>query len=131
MAGEQGQLDKTFFLILSHTNVTEKFFQMALNAGPGWLAINPFTTPATTTLTSILTSPNIVDMDMHMGMDMGVMPQRPYIHFGTQDPLWFQAWSPTSSGAIVGACIGLALLAMFSRLLVGIRGVLEAEWRRR
>jgi len=62
---------------------------------------------------------------------MGAMPQRPYLHFGTQDPLWFQAWGPTSSGAIVGACIGLALLAMFSRLLVGIRGVLEAEWRRR
>jgi len=66
-----------------------------------------------------------------MNMHMGAMSQRSYLHFGTGDLLWFQAWGPTSSGAIVGACIGLALLAMFSRLLVGIRGVLEAEWRRR
>src|ERR1700733_6204527 len=73
------------------------------------------------------TSSNIVDMDM----GMGAMSQRSYLHFGTGDPVWFQAWGPASSGAIVGACVGLALLAVFSRLLVGIRGVLEAEWRRR
>jgi len=69
-------------------------------------------------------------MDMG-GMDTGMMPMRPYLHFTGGDPLWFQAWVPTSPGAIAGACIGLAMLAMFERLLVGMRAVLEAEWERR
>lgn len=46
------------------------------------------------------------------------------------DPLWFAAWTPGSNGAVLGACVALMLLAVFQRLLVGARGVLEMEWKR-
>lgn len=62
---------------------------------------------------------------------MGTMVMKPYLHFTTGDPLWFAAWTPATSGAVVGACVGLVMLAMFERMLVGVRGVLEAEWSRR
>lgn len=67
---------------------------------------------------------------MQMDAD-GMMVMKPYLHFTSGDPLWFQAWAPATNGAIAGACIGLVLLAMFERMLVGVRGVLEAEWNRR
>lgn len=65
-----------------------------------------------------------------MDMDGMVMMMTPYLHFTTDsgDPLWFAAWAPVSNGAIAGACIGLVALAMFERLLNGIRGVLVQEW---
>ncbi|KAG9050271.1 hypothetical protein FS837_006712 [Tulasnella sp. UAMH 9824] len=71
------------------------------------------------------------------GMDMGdgssstgmVM----YLHFNDPlaDTLWFKGWTPGSEGALVGACIGLFLLALVERLLAGMRGVMEAWWRKK
>lgn len=77
-----------------------------------------------------------MDMD---GMDMGdtgdsstsMMMMKPYVHFTGGDSLFFQSWGPSSSGAIAGACIGLAFLAIFERWVAAIRGVLESHWRRR
>lgn len=67
-----------------------------------------------------------------MDMDgMTSMAMKPYLHFTFGDALWFAAWAPQTNGAVVGACIGLVMLAMFERMLVGIRGVLELEWSRR
>lgn len=105
---------------------------MPIKPHHGWqLAIRnaaPSLAPPTCFLTPTSTRSNTMYMD---GMDMGMMSMHPYLHFGGGDPLWFQAWAPTSSGAIAGACMGLVMLAMFERLLVGMRGILEAEWQRR
>ncbi|KAG8907767.1 hypothetical protein FRB99_002266 [Tulasnella sp. 403] len=79
-------------------------------------------------------------MDMG-GMDMdgmgdvggggGGMMMMPYFHFRPSDALWFKAWQPTSNGAIVGACIGLFLLAVVERMVSGMQGVMELWWRRK
>jgi len=53
----------------------------------------------------------------------------PYLHFTRGDALWFAAWTPQSRGAVGATCIGLVLLAMFQRLLAGVRDVLETVWR--
>lgn len=58
---------------------------------------------------------------------MGMMV--PYLHFAGGDNLLFEAWHPSSTGAIAGACIGLVLFAIFERWVNGMRGVLEAHWR--
>lgn len=52
-----------------------------------------------------------------------------YLHFGKGDRLWFAAWSPVTSGAVGGACVALFMLAIFQRLLLAGRGVVEGEWR--
>jgi solute carrier family 31 (copper transporter), member 1 len=55
----------------------------------------------------------------------------PYLHFTGGDYLFFQSWHPTSPGAIAGACIGLASLAILDRWIAGSRSVLESHWRQR
>ncbi|KIY64943.1 hypothetical protein CYLTODRAFT_357659 [Cylindrobasidium torrendii FP15055 ss-10] len=55
----------------------------------------------------------------------------PYLHFTTGDYLLFKAWVVASSGATVGACIGLFLLATLDRLLAAGRAVMEGHWQRR
>ncbi|KAF8648971.1 hypothetical protein AX16_006085 [Volvariella volvacea WC 439] len=40
-----------------------------------------------------------------------------YFHFNPPDTLWFRDWVPRSSGAMVGACIGLFLLAVVERFI--------------
>lgn len=55
----------------------------------------------------------------------------PWLHFTGGDNLLFKAWSPSSHGAIAGACIGLVFLAVLERLVSGLRGVLEAHWKKR
>ena len=64
------------------------------------------------------------------GMGMSML-MHSYLHFTGGDALWFAAWTPTSHGAIAGSCIGLVLLAIFERLLVAVRGTLDAMWVRR
>ena len=59
------------------------------------------------------------------------MTMKPYLHFTPGDTLLFETWVPTSSGAIAGACIGLAVLAIIERWLNGVRGVLEMKWKKR
>ncbi|KAI0034906.1 copper transporter [Vararia minispora EC-137] len=55
----------------------------------------------------------------------------PYLHFTGGDHLFFKSLTPTSSGAIAGACIVLALLAILERILSAARGTMEAHWKQR
>ncbi|KAG8946174.1 hypothetical protein FRC04_012029 [Tulasnella sp. 424] len=76
-------------------------------------------------------------MDGMDGMDMGdsssSMGMVSHLHFSNPfaDTLWFKEWVPGSKGALVGACIGLFVLALVERLLAGMRGVMEAWWRKK
>ncbi|KAI0794287.1 Ctr copper transporter [Fomes fomentarius] len=54
----------------------------------------------------------------------------PWLHFPGGDNLFFESWTPSSPGAIAGACIGLALLAIAERWVNGTRGVLDVRWKR-
>ncbi|KAF8761724.1 Ctr copper transporter family [Rhizoctonia solani] len=47
----------------------------------------------------------------------------PYLHFTGGDYLFFDAVAPASRGAIAGACIVLAILAVTERAIAGIRGI--------
>ncbi|KAF8741561.1 Ctr copper transporter family, partial [Rhizoctonia solani] len=47
----------------------------------------------------------------------------PYLHFTGSDYLFFDAVAPASRGAIAGACIVLAILAVTERAIAGIRGI--------
>lgn len=55
----------------------------------------------------------------------------PYLHFTGGDNLYFKSLRPTSHGAIAGACIVLALLAIFDRWVAAMRGVAQARWAQR
>ncbi|KAF6766266.1 Ctr copper transporter family-domain-containing protein [Ephemerocybe angulata] len=55
----------------------------------------------------------------------------PYLHFTPGDVLYFSAWTPSSPGAMVGACIGLFMLALFERWFAALRGVFEHHWKHR
>lgn len=76
-------------------------------------------------------------MDSMTGMDTegdttlmsGMMV--PYLHFTPGDILWFQGWVPESAGAMVGACIGLFMLALIDRWLAAMRRVMEGHWARK
>ena len=54
----------------------------------------------------------------------------PWLHFSSGDNLFFASWAPNSTGALVGASIGLIFLALFERWVAAIRGVMEAHWKR-
>ncbi|CAE6446477.1 unnamed protein product [Rhizoctonia solani] len=47
----------------------------------------------------------------------------PYLHFTGGDYLFFNTVAPTSKGAIAGACIVLAVLAILERAVAGARGI--------
>ncbi|CUA73712.1 hypothetical protein RSOLAG22IIIB_01227 [Rhizoctonia solani] len=47
----------------------------------------------------------------------------PYLHFTGGDYLFFDTIAPTSKGAIAGACIVLAALAILERAVAGARGI--------
>lgn len=47
----------------------------------------------------------------------------PYLHFTGGDYLFFDTVAPTSRGAIAGACIALAVLAILERAVAGARGI--------
>ncbi|EUC65521.1 Ctr copper transporter, putative [Rhizoctonia solani AG-3 Rhs1AP] len=47
----------------------------------------------------------------------------PYLHFTGGDYLFFDTLVPTSKGAIAGACIVLAVLAILERAVAGARGI--------
>ncbi|TEB39304.1 hypothetical protein FA13DRAFT_1770243 [Coprinellus micaceus] len=55
----------------------------------------------------------------------------PYLHFNGGDYLYFSAWQPNSPGAIVGACVGLFMLALFERWFGSLRAVFEHHWKHR
>ena len=60
---------------------------------------------------------------------MGTM--KPYLHFTPGDILWFMGWVPQSTGAMVGACIGLFLFAILDRWIAATRSLMESHWRSR
>ncbi|KAG5650442.1 hypothetical protein H0H81_012266 [Sphagnurus paluster] len=62
---------------------------------------------------------------------MGDMSMVPFFHWAGGDYLLFQAWSPTSPGAIAGASLGLVCLALFDRWLAATRGALDNHWRQK
>jgi copper transporter 1 len=73
-----------------------------------------------------------MDMDgMDMGSGMGGN-MTTYLHFKpTGDTLLFPGWAPVKAGPMVGACIGLFLLAVFERWLAACRALAERTWARR
>jgi len=73
------------------------------------------------------TSSGMSGMTGMSAMDM----MTPYLHFTGGDNLLFKTWTPSSHGAIAGACIGLVALAIFERWIAAMRGILSAHWRRR
>lgn len=74
---------------------------------------------------------NGMDMSMDGGMTLTEGQMLPYLHFTTGDMLWFMGWVPQSSGAMVGACIGLFLLAIVERWIATCRAVMQAHWAKR
>ncbi len=70
-----------------------------------------------------------VKLDMSSSNSSVLDMMVPYLHFTGGDNLLFEAWHPSSNGAIAGACIGLVLFAIFERWVNCVRGVLEARWR--
>ena len=72
---------------------------------------------------------NGMDMDMDMPMQLASGNVLMYLHFTPGDILWFEGWVPKSTGAMIGACIGLFLLAMVERWVSAMRGVMEGYWR--
>ncbi|KAI0824132.1 Ctr copper transporter [Trametes gibbosa] len=55
----------------------------------------------------------------------------PWLHFTSGDNLLFETWHPSSKGAIAGACVGLAVFALFERWVNAMRGAAEAHWDRK
>jgi len=78
-----------------------------------------------------LAADNGMDMSMDGGMTLASGMMRPYLHFTPGDTLWFLGWVPQSTGAMVGACIGLFMLALLDRWVSAMRNVAEAHWARR
>ncbi|KAF9816971.1 hypothetical protein IEO21_03736 [Rhodonia placenta] len=78
----------------------------------------------------VAASSNGMDMSMDSSMNLAQGEMLPYLHFTPGDTLWFLGWVPSSSGAMVGACIGLFLLAMIERWIAAGRAVMELHWRR-
>ena len=71
-----------------------------------------------------------MDMSMDGGMQLMVGNMLSYLHFTPGDTLWFQGWVPASSDTMVGACIGLFLLALVERWIASIRATMEIAWRK-
>lgn len=79
----------------------------------------------------VLAVDNGMDMSMDGGMTLASGMMRPYLHFTPGDTLWFLGWVPQSIGAMVGACIGLFMLALLDRWVSAMRNVAEVHWARR
>lgn len=65
------------------------------------------------------------DMSSNSTM-MGMM--KPYLHFTPGDFLFFSNIQPTSTGAVVAACLVLFSLAFIERLLAAYGRVTEKKW---
>lgn len=71
---------------------------------------------------------NGMNMSMDGAMVLAMGNMIPYLHFTIGDSLWFLGWVPQSVGAMVGACIGLFLLALLERWLAACRSLMETHW---
>ncbi|KAJ3526518.1 hypothetical protein NM688_g8253 [Phlebia brevispora] len=74
---------------------------------------------------------NGMDMSTDGPMDLTMGQMLPYLHFTPGDMLWFMGWVPSSSGAMVGACIAFVLLGMLERWIAACKAVMQAHWARR
>ncbi|EKM52897.1 uncharacterized protein PHACADRAFT_261579 [Phanerochaete carnosa HHB-10118-sp] len=74
---------------------------------------------------------NGMDMTMDDGMVLAQGQMLPYLHFTPGDMLWFMGWVPQSTGAMIGTCIGLFLLAVVERWIATCRAVMQAHWSKR
>lgn len=71
---------------------------------------------------------NGMDMSMDDGISLAVGNMLSYLHFTPGDTLWFLGWVPKSSGAMVGTCIALFMLALIERWIAACREVMEFHW---
>ncbi|KAG2124056.1 CTR copper uptake transporter [Suillus clintonianus] len=71
---------------------------------------------------------NGMDMSMDGGISLAVGNMLAYLHFTPGDNLWFLGWVPKSSGAMVGTCIALFMLALIERWIAACRAVMEFHW---
>ncbi|TFK50650.1 hypothetical protein OE88DRAFT_1608039, partial [Heliocybe sulcata] len=71
---------------------------------------------------------NGMDMSMDGAMSLAEGQMLPYLHFTPGDVLWFDGWVPKTTGAMVGTCIGLLLLAIVERWIACIRALSEMAW---
>ncbi|OCH86241.1 CTR copper uptake transporter [Obba rivulosa] len=85
---------------------------------------------ATSFLPTVCAVSNGMDMSMDGSMSLAVGEMLPYLHFTPGDMLWFLGWVPESTGAMVGTCIGLFLLALVERWIAACGAVMEAHWRK-
>ena len=74
---------------------------------------------------------NGMDMSMDGAMNLMVGNMTAWLHFTPGDNLWFLGWVPDSPGAMVGACIGLFLLAIIDRWITACRSLMEIHWQNR
>lgn len=68
-----------------------------------------------------------MDSDMNMTNDTQagmMMMMIPFLHFTGGDHLLFEAWLPTSGGAIGGACVGIFFFAILERAVHAVSPVL-------
>ncbi|KAI6114651.1 CTR copper uptake transporter [Pisolithus thermaeus] len=77
-----------------------------------------------------LGSDNGMNMTMDGSMELAAGQMLPYLHFTLGDTLWFLGWVPQSRGAMLGACIGLFLLALLERWLAACKAVIEVHWNK-
>ena len=56
---------------------------------------------------------------------------KPWLHFTKGDNLFFVGWVPLSSGTVVGACVGLFMLAIVERWVAAMRGLMQVYWSRK
>lgn len=72
-----------------------------------------------------------MDMSMDSSMSLAMESMVPYLHFTPGDTIWFKGWVPMSTGAMIGTCIGLLLLAIVDRWIAAIRSTAEIHWRKK
>ena len=82
-------------------------------------------------LSSVKAHDNGMDMSMDGSMDLAEGQMLPYLHFTRGDIVLFYGWVPSTKKAMVGACIGMFLLALVERWIAACRGLMEAHWRKR
>lgn len=76
------------------------------------------------TSASMPTSSSSMDMDSMMMMV-------PYLHFTGGDNLLFKTLTPSSHGAIAGACLILVFISLLERWFATVRSRLTAHWHQR
>ncbi|KAF8516298.1 Ctr copper transporter [Hysterangium stoloniferum] len=58
-----------------------------------------------------------------------MMMMKPYLHFTPGDILYFSTLAPSSTGAMVGTCLVLFMIAILERLFAAYARSLAAKWK--